>query len=97
MLSSLLALQVNDKEEALAHQRKVSYMLARAAEAREAVPGQDRGDTAGKCCLRPQNFLDVPYTDSHRPPAPRCAPALRLTGIAGLRRSRSWPSVLGDG
>ncbi|NXO81687.1 CC125 protein, partial [Sitta europaea] len=26
---------VNDKEEALAHQRKVSYMLARAAEARE--------------------------------------------------------------
>ncbi|NXW77177.1 CC125 protein, partial [Hirundo rustica] len=27
---------VNDKEEALAHQRKVSYMLARAAEAREA-------------------------------------------------------------
>ncbi|NXS02605.1 CC125 protein, partial [Oxylabes madagascariensis] len=29
---------VNDKEEALAHQRKVSYMLARAAEAREAGP-----------------------------------------------------------
>ncbi|NXH92687.1 CC125 protein, partial [Edolisoma coerulescens] len=28
---------VNDKEEALAHQRKVSYMLARAAEAREAT------------------------------------------------------------
>ncbi|NWV45437.1 CC125 protein, partial [Daphoenositta chrysoptera] len=28
---------VNDKEEALAHQRKVSYMLARAAEAREAA------------------------------------------------------------
>ncbi|NXI29888.1 CC125 protein, partial [Sterrhoptilus dennistouni] len=27
---------VNDKEEALAHQRKVSYMLARAAESREA-------------------------------------------------------------
>ncbi|NWV80586.1 CC125 protein, partial [Dasyornis broadbenti] len=27
---------VNDKEEALAHQRKVSYMLARATEAREA-------------------------------------------------------------
>ncbi|NXC09757.1 CC125 protein, partial [Orthonyx spaldingii] len=31
---------VNDKEEALAHQRKVSYMLARAAEAGQAAPWQ---------------------------------------------------------
>nr|XP_021407501.1 coiled-coil domain-containing protein 125 [Lonchura striata domestica] len=30
---------VNDKEEALAHQRKVSYMLARAAEPGQAGPG----------------------------------------------------------
>ncbi|NXR19998.1 CC125 protein, partial [Cinclus mexicanus] len=36
---------VNDKEEALAHQRKVSYMLARAAEARVAGLGQE---TAGR-------------------------------------------------
>ncbi|RLV97481.1 hypothetical protein DV515_00011749, partial [Chloebia gouldiae] len=36
---------VNDKEEALAHQRKVSYMLARAA---EAGPGQDGAHAAGR-------------------------------------------------
>ncbi|NXR02472.1 CC125 protein, partial [Sagittarius serpentarius] len=33
---------VNDKEEALAHQRKVSYMLARAMETKEDVSEQDR-------------------------------------------------------
>ncbi|KAM4879091.1 coiled-coil domain-containing protein 125 [Sylvia borin] len=91
---------VNDKEEALAHQRKVSYMLARAAEAKEAGLGQGRGDTAGRCWLGAQSPLDTPYTDSHRLPTPGCAPALPLTGTAqaaGLRRSCSWPSVLGDG
>ncbi|RMC08076.1 hypothetical protein DUI87_15107 [Hirundo rustica rustica] len=91
---------VNDKEEALAHQRKVSYMLARAAEAREAGPGQDKGNTAGRCSLGPQSFPDTPYTDSHHLPVPSCASALPLTGAAlaaGLRRSRSWPSALGEG
>lgn len=100
LLSFLLATQVNDKEEALAHQRKVSYMLARAAEAREAGLGQDRGDTAGRCHLGAQSPLDAPCTDSHRLPAPSCAPALRLRGAApaaGLQRSCSWPSALGDG
>ncbi|NXV94596.1 CC125 protein, partial [Calonectris borealis] len=39
---------VNDKEEALAHQRKVSYMLARAMETKEDVLEQDKGnDTRG--------------------------------------------------
>lgn len=91
---------MNDKEEALAHQRKVSYMLARAAEAREAGPGQDRGDRAGKCRLGPQSLPDDPYTNSHCLPTPSCAPVLPLTGAAlatGLRRTRSWPSALGDG
>ncbi|NXJ54870.1 CC125 protein, partial [Spizaetus tyrannus] len=37
---------VNDKEEALAHQRKVSYMLARAMEMKEDVLEQDRGSGA---------------------------------------------------
>ncbi|KFV63083.1 Coiled-coil domain-containing protein 125, partial [Dryobates pubescens] len=35
---------INDKEEALAHQRKVSYMLARAMETKEDVLEQDRGN-----------------------------------------------------
>ncbi|KFV93762.1 Coiled-coil domain-containing protein 125, partial [Fulmarus glacialis] len=35
---------VNDKEEALAHQRKVSYMLARAMETKEDVLEQDKGN-----------------------------------------------------
>uniref|UniRef100_A0A8C3KL84 Coiled-coil domain containing 125 n=1 Tax=Calidris pygmaea TaxID=425635 RepID=A0A8C3KL84_9CHAR len=41
---------VNDKEEALAHQRKVSYMLARAMEMKEGVlePGKGHG-TPGSC------------------------------------------------
>ncbi|NXI38242.1 CC125 protein, partial [Galbula dea] len=34
---------INDKEEALAHQRKVSYMLARAMETKEDVLEQDKG------------------------------------------------------
>ncbi|NWS60344.1 CC125 protein, partial [Chunga burmeisteri] len=35
---------VNDKEEALAHQRKVSYMLARAMEMKEDVLKRDKGN-----------------------------------------------------
>ncbi|NXH76116.1 CC125 protein, partial [Hydrobates tethys] len=35
---------VNDKEEALAHQRNVSYMLARAMETKEDVLEQDKGN-----------------------------------------------------
>ncbi|NWR57336.1 CC125 protein, partial [Bucorvus abyssinicus] len=37
---------INDKEEALAHQRKVSYMLARAVEMKEDVLEQDRGNSS---------------------------------------------------
>lgn len=99
LLSFLLATQVNDKEEALAHQRKVSYMLARAAEAREAALGQDGGHTGGRCWFGAQGPPAPPHTDSHRLPAPSCAPALPRTGaaLAGLRKSLSWPSALGDG
>ncbi|XP_015471063.1 coiled-coil domain-containing protein 125 isoform X2 [Parus major] len=83
---------VNDKEEALAHQRKVSYMLARAAEATEPGPGQERGDMAGRCRLGAQSPPAAPHTDGHR------LAALPLTGApraARLRRARSWPSALG--
>ncbi|NXX10412.1 CC125 protein, partial [Podargus strigoides] len=36
---------VNDKEEALAHQRKVSYMLARALETKQDVLEEDKGNS----------------------------------------------------
>uniref|UniRef100_U3KEF8 Coiled-coil domain containing 125 n=1 Tax=Ficedula albicollis TaxID=59894 RepID=U3KEF8_FICAL len=75
---------VNDKEEALAHQRKVSYMLARAAEAQ---------DTAGRCPLGALSPPATPQAHGHRLTAPSCAPGLPLTG---LRRPRSWPSALGQ-
>uniref|UniRef100_A0A8C0U129 Coiled-coil domain containing 125 n=1 Tax=Cyanistes caeruleus TaxID=156563 RepID=A0A8C0U129_CYACU len=65
---------VNDKEEALAHQRKVSYMLARAAEATEPGPGQERGDTAGRCRLGAQSPPAAPHADGHRLPALTGAP-----------------------
>ncbi|XP_056369261.1 coiled-coil domain-containing protein 125 [Oenanthe melanoleuca] len=74
---------VNDKEEALAHQRKVSYMLARAAEAQ---------DTAGQCPLGALSPPAAPQADGHHLTAPSCAPGLPCTR---LRRPRSWPSALG--
>ncbi|KFW12791.1 Coiled-coil domain-containing protein 125, partial [Eurypyga helias] len=53
---------VNDKEEALAHQRKVSYMLARAMEMKEDVSGQDKGNSTlgshhAKPCENPLKML----------------------------------------
>ncbi|XP_062369457.1 coiled-coil domain-containing protein 125 [Cinclus cinclus] len=85
---------VNDKEEALAHQRKVSYMLARAAEARAAGLGQE---TAGRCRLGAPSPLASPHADGRRLPMPSPAPALPLTAAAAeLRRPRSWPLALGD-
>ncbi|KFO75712.1 Coiled-coil domain-containing protein 125, partial [Cuculus canorus] len=47
---------VNDKEEALAHQRKVSYMLARAMEREEDVLEQDRGNNLGKMLQRSRSW-----------------------------------------
>ncbi|XP_059729749.1 coiled-coil domain-containing protein 125 isoform X2 [Haemorhous mexicanus] len=84
---------VNDKEEALAHQRKVSYMLARAA---EAGPGQAGGHTAGRCRspgrlgrLGAQRLPAAPAPSRARPP---------LTGAAAMPpRPRSWPSGMAEG
>ncbi|KAL9821131.1 coiled-coil domain-containing protein 125 isoform 2-T2 [Geothlypis trichas] len=94
---------VNDKEEALAHQRKVSYMLARAA---EAGPGQAGGQTVGQCqspgkCWSPGRLARLgaqrppaaPHGTSHHRPA-----HLPLTGVAAaLPRPRSWPSGMAEG
>ncbi|XP_030323410.1 coiled-coil domain-containing protein 125 [Calypte anna] len=86
---------VNDKEEALAHQRKVSYMLARAMEMREDVLERDKGK--GTLGSRPHEAQG---------PVPACCPNLcsqngassvRSPNTGGnpvkmLRKSHSWPS-----
>lgn len=41
-------MQINDKEEALAHQRKVSYMLARAMELKEKAWAEGTDGHQGK-------------------------------------------------
>ncbi|XP_010158256.1 PREDICTED: coiled-coil domain-containing protein 125 [Eurypyga helias] len=89
---------VNDKEEALAHQRKVSYMLARAMEMKEDVSGQDKGNsTLGShqyeaqgssgplhaCC---QNLCSQNRVSSVASAKP-CENPLKM-----LRKSHSWPS-----
>ncbi|XP_021237109.1 coiled-coil domain-containing protein 125 [Numida meleagris] len=90
---------VNDKEEALAHQRKVSYMLARAMELKEAAretQGQPLGGHGGKA------------VQLSGPPAPRQACCCGLASpsslssasdgngfensVRVLRKSHSWPS-----
>ncbi|XP_077027830.1 coiled-coil domain-containing protein 125 isoform X3 [Agelaius phoeniceus] len=96
---------VNDKEEALAHQRKVSYMLARAAEAR---PRQAGGHTAGRCrspgrcqspgtCQSPGRLRRLGAQRPPAAPAPSCA-CPPLTGAAAmLPRPRSWPLGMAEG
>ncbi|XP_008942804.1 PREDICTED: coiled-coil domain-containing protein 125-like, partial [Merops nubicus] len=68
---------INDKEEALAHQRKVSYMLARAMEAKEDLgPIHD-------CCQNLSSQNSVSSVPS--------AKILEQTAKM-LRKSHSWPS-----
>ncbi|KFP36853.1 Coiled-coil domain-containing protein 125, partial [Chlamydotis macqueenii] len=61
---------VNDKEEALAHQRKVSYMLARAMEMKEDVLEEDRGKgTLGIKILRKSHSWpsETTHCEDHNP------------------------------
>ncbi|OXB82648.1 UNVERIFIED_CONTAM: hypothetical protein H355_003943 [Colinus virginianus] len=89
---------VNDKEEALAHQRKVSYMLARAMELKEAaqetqgLPVVGHGGKAvqpsgppavGHTCCCDVN-LSSPSSASH---GNRCENSVKV-----LQKSHSWPS-----
>ncbi|XP_050769090.1 coiled-coil domain-containing protein 125 [Gymnogyps californianus] len=89
---------VNDKEEALAHQRKVSYMLARAMEMKEDVLEQDRGNgTLGSrqyeaqgssgpihaCCQNLRSQNSI----SSVPSAKTFENPVKM-----LRKSHSWPS-----
>ncbi|XP_074427255.1 coiled-coil domain-containing protein 125 isoform X2 [Larus michahellis] len=89
---------VNDKEEALAHQRKVSYMLARAMEMKEGVLEQDKGN-----CMPGGHHHEAPASSG---PLHACCqelpPQNGVSSIPGaktyenpvkmLRKSHSWPS-----
>ncbi|XP_063177115.1 coiled-coil domain-containing protein 125 [Chroicocephalus ridibundus] len=89
---------VNDKEEALAHQRKVSYMLARAMEMKEGVLEQDKGN-----CMPGGHHHEAPASSG---PLHACCqelpPQNGVSSVPGaktyenpvkmLRKSHSWPS-----
>nr|XP_021136958.1 coiled-coil domain-containing protein 125 isoform X1 [Columba livia] len=91
---------VNDKEEALAHQRKVSYMLARAMEAKEDVLEQDKGHVMlGSCQDKtPESSGPVrtscqnPHSQSRNSSVPS-AETLE-NPVKMLRKSHSWPSEM---
>ncbi|KAM6991681.1 coiled-coil domain-containing protein 125 isoform 1-T1 [Passerculus sandwichensis] len=90
---------VNDKEEALAHQRKVSYMLARAA---EAGPGKAGGHTAGQCrspgrCQSPEKPRRLRAQRPSAAPAPSHAHVPLTGAAAALPRPSSWPSGMAEG
>ncbi|XP_063036705.1 coiled-coil domain-containing protein 125 [Melospiza melodia melodia] len=90
---------VNDKEEALAHQRKVSYMLARAA---EAGPGEAGGHTAGQCrspgrCQSPEELRRLRAQRPSAAPAPSHAHVPLMGAAAALPRPSSWPSGMAEG
>ncbi|XP_074787346.1 coiled-coil domain-containing protein 125 isoform X1 [Athene noctua] len=89
---------VNDKEEALAHQRKVSYMLARAMEMKEDVLEQERRNGTLGC----RQY----ETQGSSSPVDACCQKLRSQNsissvpsaktfenpVKMLRKSHSWPS-----
>ncbi|XP_040835020.1 coiled-coil domain-containing protein 125 [Ochotona curzoniae] len=106
----MLVDSLNDKEEALAHQRKVSYMLARALEGkdatskekknslRETVPCQCPGHEAPPLPIACDPVH--PHVQVLSPVACTCAtapppPAARCTRT--LPRSHSWPSCVSLG
>ncbi|XP_009885173.1 PREDICTED: coiled-coil domain-containing protein 125 [Charadrius vociferus] len=88
---------VNDKEEALAHQRKVSYMLARAMEMKEEDVLEDRGNGASGRRSREAWGLSGPvHACCHSPHPQNTAAAVPGTKTPGnpaktLRKSHSWP------
>ncbi|KAM7077056.1 coiled-coil domain-containing protein 125 [Ciconia maguari] len=89
---------VNDKEEALAHQRKVSYMLARAMEMKEDVLEQDKGnDALGSCQYRAQGSLgpaNACCQNLHSQNSMSSVPSAKTfeNTVKMLRKSHSWPS-----
>ncbi|NXA22007.1 CC125 protein, partial [Ibidorhyncha struthersii] len=90
---------VNDKEEALAHQRKVSYMLARAMEMKEDdVLEEDRGNGMPGRRQREAQGPSHPVHACCQNPCPQnsaaSVPSTKTRGntVKTLRKSNSWPS-----
>ncbi|XP_074876691.1 coiled-coil domain-containing protein 125 [Buteo buteo] len=88
---------VNDKEEALAHQRKVSYMLARAMEMKEDVLEQDRGGGALGSQLEARGSSGPVRTCCQKLPSQNSISSVpgaetRENPVKTLQKSHSWPS-----
>lgn len=90
-------MQVNDKEEALAHQRKVSYMLARAMEMKEDDVLEDRGNSASGRrpheARGPLGPVHACCCDPHPQNTAAVVPSAKTPGNPAktLRKSHSWP------
>ncbi|XP_042722141.1 coiled-coil domain-containing protein 125 [Lagopus leucura] len=87
---------VNDKEEALAHQRKVSYMLARAMELKEAAQltqGQPPTGHGGKAeqPSGPAALGLASCCDLASPSSLSCSGNGFQNSVRQLRKSHSWP------
>ncbi|NWX40457.1 CC125 protein, partial [Steatornis caripensis] len=80
---------VNDKEEALAHQRKVSYMLARTMETKEDVLEQDKGN--GQESSGPVNACCQSLCSQNSVSSVLSAKILK-NPVKMLQNSHSWPS-----
>lgn len=96
-LSLLINAQVNDKEEALAHQRKVSYMLARAMEMKEDVLEQDRGGGALGSHLEARGSSGPVRACCQKLPSQNSISSVpgaetRENPVKTLQKSHSWPS-----
>ncbi|NXL06195.1 CC125 protein, partial [Mesembrinibis cayennensis] len=88
---------VNDKEEALAHQRKVSYMLARAMEMKENVLEQDKGNgTLGSRQCEAQGSPGPVHAccqNLHSQNSISSVPSAKIfeNPVKMLQKSHSWP------
>ncbi|XP_062455979.1 coiled-coil domain-containing protein 125 [Rhea pennata] len=92
---------LNDKEEALAHQRKVSYMLARAMEMKEDASEQNTENTTLRNrqykALQSQGSTDLVYTcrqnlGSQNNICPISHTETFDNSVKMLTKSHSWPS-----
>ncbi|XP_064356168.1 coiled-coil domain-containing protein 125 isoform X1 [Dromaius novaehollandiae] len=92
---------LNDKEEALAHQRKVSYMLARAMEMKEDASEQNKENHTLRNrqykALQSQGSADLVYTCSKNLGSQNSIFPISNTetfenSVKMLRKSHSWPS-----
>ncbi|XP_064294377.1 coiled-coil domain-containing protein 125 isoform X1 [Phalacrocorax carbo] len=91
---------INDKEEALAHQRKVSYMLARAMEMKEDVLEQGKGNGIlrshqheGQGSLGPVHACCQNLCSQNSASSVTSAKTFE-NPVEMLRKSHSWPSAI---